>query len=419
MIEYLVNSRVRRAVAVLAATFFAIGAQSGLADENHTLPASGQFYISPGVVVYEGPGSRDFGYDDIETGGGLILGYSFNDHWALEVLAGRVEADFTNSFGRGEDDIDLTWLNVLYKLDAGEDWQPFVLFGGGRADYNFDGVRDDDDENVINAGVGLFREVTERIAIRADVRAVRSGEDSGISPMAFLGVTGFLGEGAGPRAPADSDGDGVPNDRDRCPTTPPGRTVDADGCEVPAERDSDGDGVMDGDDRCPNTPAGVQVDADGCALDTDGDGVPDHRDACPDTEAGARVDERGCYVELEEEVTIDMSLEFDTDSAAIRDDHLPELGRAVNFLRQYPTANAVIEGHTDSDGAAAYNQALSERRAKAVYDYMINEADIDAGRLSYAGFGESQPIAGNDTAEGKQRNRRVSAVVTGMRRVRQ
>ena len=103
----------------------------------------------------------------------------------------------------------------------------------------------------------------------------------------------------------------------------------------------------------------------------------------------------------------------------IRDDHIAELNRAVSFLRQYPTTNAVIEGHTDSDGAAAYNQGLSERRAQAVYEYLINEAGIDASRLSWAGFGESQPIADNDTDAGKQRNRRVTAVVSGTHTVRQ
>ena len=146
---------------------------------------------------------------------------------------------------------------------------------------------------------------------------------------------------------------------------------------------------------------------------------PDHRDDCPDTEAGANVNDRGCYIELEEEVTIDMNIEFETDKAEIRPDHHQELGRAVNFLRQYPNTKAVIEGHTDSDGTAEYNQGLSERRARAVYEYMINQAGIAAGRLDWAGYGETQPIASNDTAEGKQRNRRVTAVVSGTHMVRQ
>ena len=100
--------------------------------------------------------------------------------------------------------------------------------------------------------------------------------------------------------------------------------------------DSDGDGVVDALDRCPGTPAGVTVDSRGCAEDSDGDGVPNHRDDCPDSEQGARVNERGCYIELEEEVTIDMSIEFDTNKADVRPDHYAEISRATNFLSQYP-----------------------------------------------------------------------------------
>ena len=176
--------------------------------------------------------------------------------------------------------------------------------------------------------------------------------------------------------------------------------------------------MVDADDRCPETPAGVAVDSRGCALDSDGDGVPDYRDDCPDTSAGALVNERGCYIELEEEVTIDMNIEFDTNKAEILPKHQSEIGRVVEFLRQYPTANAVIEGHTDSSGSRAYNQGLSERRAKSVHDYLVEEASVAADRLTYAGYGEDRPIADNSTSEGMQKNRRVSAVVAGTQTVR-
>ena len=384
------------------------------ADE-HNNPGKGQFYISAGAAAIEGPGSSRIGYDDIEVGPGLIIGYGISDHWSIEVLGAEVESDFDNVWGSGEGDIDLRWLDLVYKLPANGGWQPFLLFGGGRSEYDFDGVRADTKDNQFNAGVGLYRELNEYLSLRADVRAVTSNQAGGPEPFAFVGLTGFIGERRAPAPPADADGDGVPNDLDKCPTTPPGRVVNAEGCQL----DSDGDGVVDGDDQCPDPPAGVSVDATGCPPDADGDGVPDYLDECPDTEAGARVNDTGCYIELEEEVTIDMNIEFETDKAEIRPDHISEINRAVNFLRQYPTTNAVIEGHTDSDGSASYNQGLSERRAKAVYEYLISEAGIRADRLSWAGFGESQPIASNDTADGKQRNRRVTAVVTGTHMVRQ
>ncbi len=402
----------QRLLAVITLLF----AGTALAEEPNN-PTEGKWYLSPGVVAYEGPESRRRGHDDMDLGPGLIVGYSFSERWSVEFLGSQVESDFDTIFGSGDDDVTLTWLDALYKLDSNSDWQPFLLFGGGRTKYEYDGARGHSKDRQFNAGFGVFRELTEHISLRADVRGVSSRKDGGLQPFAFVGLTGFIGEGSGAGAPADSDGDGVPNDQDQCPTTPPGRLVDAVGCQL----DSDGDGVVDAEDECPGTPPGATVNPQGCVTtgDADGDGVPDDEDQCPDTEAGARVDETGCYIVLEEEVTIDMNIEFDTDKAAIKPEHLEELSRAVNFLRRYPETQAVIEGHTDSDGSAAYNQGLSERRAKAVYSYLIDEAGIEAGRLSSAGFGESQPIADNNTADGKQRNRRVSAVVSGTHKVRQ
>ncbi|MBK6599524.1 MAG: thrombospondin type 3 repeat-containing protein [Proteobacteria bacterium] len=97
--------------------------------------------------------------------------------------------------------------------------------------------------------------------------------------VAGLGLQYSWG-GTPPAKPVgDSDGDGVNDDLDKCPGTPAGTPVNADGCPL----DSDGDGVTDDKDKCPNTPAGATVDATGCELDTDGDGVADSKDKCPNT----------------------------------------------------------------------------------------------------------------------------------------
>src|SRR5581483_9214643 len=99
----------------------------------------------------------------------------------------------------------------------------------------------------------------------------------------------------------DTDHDGVPDKRDRCPNTPPGVQVDPRGCPV----DSDADGVPDGIDKCPGTAKGVEVDATGCPIDSDGDGVPDGLDKCPDTPAGAAVDASGCPVDSDGDGVLD------------------------------------------------------------------------------------------------------------------
>jgi OOP family OmpA-OmpF porin len=89
-------------------------------------------------------------------------------------------------------------------------------------------------------------------------------------------------------------------------------------------------------------------------------------------------------------------------------------------MRENRDTNAQLEGHSDDRGTAAYNQALSERRAYSVRDYLIDEADIDPRRITAVGYGESRPAASNDTDSGRQRNRRVEAVIqTGEMSIRQ
>jgi len=195
--------------------------------------------------------------------------------------------------------------------------------------------------------------------------------------------------------PLDADGDGVPDYKDNCPGTPMGLKVDSNGCPL----DSDGDGVPDNKDKCPDTPKDVKVDNSGCPLDSDGDGIYDYLDKCPDTPKGATVDERGCWAFTGE-------VFFDFGKWDIKSEAHPLLKEAVNILEQNPEMRVEIQGHTDSKGPEAYNQMISEKRAVAVKAYLVNQG-IDSGRLEVKGYGESDPIASNDTEEGRQKNRRV------------
>jgi OOP family OmpA-OmpF porin len=177
--------------------------------------------------------------------------------------------------------------------------------------------------------------------------------------------------------PIDSDGDGVCDGVDQCPDTPKGATVDAKGCPS----DSDGDGVLDGIDKCPDTPKGATVDATGCPKDSDGDGVLDGIDKCPDTPAGAKVDQFGCPVELIERETelLDtgmirlQDINFETGKADLLPDAGPVLDVVGQVLTKWPELQIEIGGHTDSRGGAARNQVLSEARAKSVLDYLVKK----------------------------------------------
>lgn len=174
--------------------------------------------------------------------------------------------------------------------------------------------------------------------------------------------------------------------------------------------DSDGDGVDDDLDRCPRTPAGVDVDSRGCPLDSDRDGVADHLDQCAGTPMGVKVDETGCPIKDEVVLTINR-LGFAFDSAELDRSSKAALDRAVEVIKSHSeSVNLGVVGHTDSRGSDAYNQKLSERRAAAVVDYLVSKG-ISRSSLSASGKGESEPVASNDTEDGRAQNRRVELVV--------
>jgi len=135
--------------------------------------------------------------------------------------------------------------------------------------------------------------------------------------------------------------------------------------------------------------------------DTDGDGVRDSKDYCPETVKGARVDINGCpYI-----VTLHLQFSFDNDVFEDEKSYTDVL-KLAKFMNKYPVYSATIVGHTDSKGAAAYNIKLSQRRAKLVLDTLVGKG-IDASRLSSVGRGEGEPVAKNDTDEGRFENRRT------------
>jgi outer membrane protein OmpA-like peptidoglycan-associated protein len=192
----------------------------------------------------------------------------------------------------------------------------------------------------------------------------------------------------------DSDADGVPDYLDKCPDTPKGVRVDKVGCPL----DSDKDSIPDFQDKCPETPSGVAVDLTGCPLDSDGDNVSDYRDKCPGTPKGVAVDENGCW-------TLHGVL-FEYKEWKLKKAIYPSLKDVVKVLKANPELKIEVQGHTDNIGNDKYNQDLSNKRAKAVADFIISQG-IAADRISYKGYGFSKPIASNDTEKGRAMNRRV------------
>lgn len=210
----------------------------------------------------------------------------------------------------------------------------------------------------------------------------------------------------------DSDGDGIPDDKDRCPNTSPGVTVDGEGCPL----DGDGDGVPDYLDKCPGTKAGVMVDVNGCALDGDGDGVPNKTDQCPGTPPRVKVDDKGCpepkpKATKSAQVTasgnwIYNDIQFETDRWDLKSSSYAALEEIAAWIKSKPELVVEIQGHSDNTGPRAYNISLSQKRAQSIIAYLVHKG-IAADRMIPKGYGPDRPVESNEKAYGRSRNRRV------------
>ncbi|WP_373074299.1 OmpA family protein [Zeaxanthinibacter enoshimensis] len=319
---------------------------------------------------------------------------------------------------------------------------PFVEIGGG---YTW---VDEVGAGTVNGGIGFNLWFSDNFGLTLQSSYKHSFEDylvkhfqhmAGISIK--FGGTDTDGDGiydkddACPEVPGleafngcpDTDGDGIEDSKDACPNEAGSKEMngcpDQDGDGVadkvdacPAEAglaalagcpDADGDGVADKDDECPNE-AGPSEN-NGCPWpDTDGDGVLDKDDQCPDV-AGT-VANKGCP-EVTEEVQKQLNeyartILFDTGKASLKTESVSVFVDIIKILNEYPNAKFTVEGHTDSVGSDKLNQSLSEKRANSVRDFLIKEG-IDANRLEAIGYGESKPIATNNTRAGRAQNRRV------------
>lgn len=144
-------------------------------------------------------------------------------------------------------------------------------------------------------------------------------------------------------------------------------------------------------------------------ADSDKDGVPDAMDKCPKTPMGDKVNSVGCTLFKEDVKTMALQVNFDNDKAVIKDQYLPEIKKAADFLNQYPEVELTIHGHTSAVGAEDYNQNLSQKRAQAIVDKLVKSFGIDASRLSAVGHGEAKLLDQANNAQAHAKNRRIEA----------
>ncbi|OSY88719.1 cell envelope biogenesis protein OmpA [Tenacibaculum holothuriorum] len=375
-----------------------------------------------------------------------------NDGFTLQ-LAGSLNKIETF---RTEDDMDeLYWAidaNVKYDLNnlfGDTAWfDPYVYLGGGYANLG------DNGEGTLNAGVGFNTWFNDNLGLNFQTGGKKEFADKvqdhfqhSIGLVFKFGGKDTDGDGIYDKEDAcpevaglkefngcpDADGDGVKDSDDACPDV--AGLAALNGCP-----DTDGDGIADKDDACPNAKGTKAMN--GCP-DADGDGVADNKDKCPqvagpaanggcpwpDTDKDGVLDKddkcpqvpgvasnNGCpeVVIIEEAVKklndFARAIYFNSGRSSFRPGVSGKLDLIAGIMTEYPKANFSIEGHTDSSGRASTNMRLSDKRAKAVLDYLVSKG-IAASRLTSAGFGEDYPIASNKTRAGRAQNRRVEIKV--------
>jgi OOP family OmpA-OmpF porin len=392
----------------------------------HAGAEAGQGYLSIMGSYIDDDSSR--GLDDAINGGQLGMGYALSD--LINVEAMLSVATPRASSGIGGEEHTAFGVDIQSVFRRAEYFSPYLLLGISTFNIDPSGSGTQRDGAAYSVGAGFYlNPFKSNVAIRGEFRRrmETASADNMMDSLFSLGLQIPFG----PATPkwVDTDGDGVEDGSDNCPNTPAGAKVDAWGCEL----DSDGDGVKDSQDQCPGTPRGVAVDANGCPNDSDGDGVSDDMDECPGTPAGQPVDAKGCELDddgdgvinrLDEcpgtpagtpvdrkgcEIKGDYTLQgvnFESNSDRLVSGASNVLNLVAETLLKYPEIKVEVQGHTDSDGAAEYNESLSARRAQTVRDYLMSKG-VDGGRMTVRGYGESQPVADNTTAAGKAENRRV------------
>lgn len=379
-------------------------------------PWSGSVLL--GAFLFEGD-------EEVENGAslGLRIGYTFTPMWELEagldyapVLKAREFND--DRYALDDDTYGLRLgVDLLFHLrnQADQRIDPYLSIGAGLIFYGMDmGENDGMVDEVITAGGGIQYHFNDEWAVRVDARTAIAGADTEFNWILGAGVNYRFGAAA-PFVPMvvggdiDSDGDGLLDKEEPTYGTDP------------FDPDTDKDGLTDGQEvkEFKTNPLDPDCDLDGLK---DGAEVLTYKTnpLDPDTDKGGVADGHEVIEDntdplnpADDLMLFRLLIEFDYDKADLRSVYHEQLDKVIKVLQRDSGATARVEGHADKRKTSKrdYNQKLSERRAKAVLDYLVRAGGISPSRLTHKGYGFDRPIAPNDTEANMQRNRRTDIYI--------
>ncbi|MBT8052557.1 MAG: OmpA family protein [Xanthomonadales bacterium] len=351
--------KTRNLVLSLAAASLALGAGNLAADADQPYHVSGQF----GSVNLDN--DRDTRTNDVwwSVGFGRFFGNNFSLDLEYDQFSGTFRGTQAAAPGATYDQWKLSNTGLMGRYYFGQSKvRPYLAVGVGSQKHR--SVLDEGRAISASFGLGLAGQLTKHFSARAQALYRTDWDDNSQFQqqryndlILSVGLNfDFGGKDAPPPPPPAA------------PVAPP---------PPPPNPDLDGDGVLNERDKCPNTRPGAVVDLDGCEVEA--------------------------VIELE-------GIHFDFDKATLKPEAMVVLNEAAALLSKHDRVVVEVAGHTDSRGSESYNQGLSERRANAVKNYLTSKG-VKASRLSARGYGESRPVASNDTDAGRAENRRVEMII--------
>ncbi len=346
------------------------------------VPASASeqgFYIGPHLGYYVFDNDRNNGPDGNNNAEdapflGIGMGYQFNRNFAVEASYSRLMSEVRDSMfdrdvkfqNEGDDaDIDMYRLDGIFNIDLNSSLSPYLVMGYAKIEQDPQFGQNDD---MMNLGFGVKQAITENLLLRGDIRGFHNFDNEDTDYGVQVGLLYQFGAATPPPPPQPR------------PVEP--------------------------------LPAVIPAPIDPCTLDDDDDGVNNCEDKCPGTPPGNwKMERTGCRI-LKEPKEIRLEVLFDTDKAVVKQDYFYEIQQVAEFMQKYPSVRTQIQGHTDSRGNDRHNKKLSQRRADAVRNVLINRFNISPLRLSAIGYGEERLVVVPERSSADfLQNRRVIAYI--------